>query len=232
VAARPALSRPAAPAKAVDASAASASKPAAAAAGAAAAQAPATASSNEARTALVQADAVYAEAKAGTASFEAARAAYEDVIALAAVRSTEAVAAQTRLDEIAAREEIERLQSDYARYEDERRAEIAAAEAELEAIRIKKDPLWGGRFQARGWIERAARTDGDEVWVVRWSGRETAEIVCSSGRYDLSTFAQFEVGVSGVTTRGAQPSGIGQQSRPVVLDAARIEILSGRRPRR
>jgi len=106
----------------------------------------------------VRADALYSEAKAGTSTLSAARGAYEDVIAVAAVGSTEAVAAQTRLDEIAAREEIERLQTDYARYEEQRKQEIAAAEAELEAIRVKKDPLWGGRFQARGWIERVSPT--------------------------------------------------------------------------
>jgi hypothetical protein len=174
----------------------------------------------EARAMLAEAETRMAAVRAGEGDLQAARAAYEKVLDLAPA-TAEASAARAALEELDTREELERLKADIAAYDEQRQKDLEAARRELEELEARKDPLRSGRFQARGWLERAKRRDGTDSWIVRWAGEPTAEVVCTSGRYDLSVFADHEVGVVG----SSAPGGAG---RPKVIDAARIEVLSGR----
>jgi hypothetical protein len=64
--------------------------------------------------------------------------------------------------------------------------------------------------------------------VLRFSGEDTAELVCFSGRYDLSVFEGFELGVNGELLRGPIEASAGRTFRAQQLNVARIEVLSGR----
>ena len=168
-----------------------------------------------------------ADIRAGSSrEFAAARAAYEDVVRLAP-NSVDAGIAASRLDELTAREDVVRLEADMLAFEERRREEVARAQAELAAAQKSKDPLWG-RLQARGWLERTELENDQTAYVIRWAGKITTEVVCTSGRYDLSVFEGFEVGITGVTTRAAIEASLGQSARPVRIDASRIEVISGR----
>jgi len=181
----------------------------------------------EAHTSMEQAEGLMADIRAGRSQdFEAARSGFERVIELAP-RTVDAGIAQARLDELAARQDVVRLENDMRAFEQRRHEEIARAQAELATVQKSRDPLWG-RLQARGWLEREDRGEAGTFYVIRWAGKVTTEIVCTSGRYDLSIFEGFEVGITGVTTRAPIEASIGQSARPVRLDAARIEVISGR----
>ncbi len=205
--------------------------PAAAAGGSAAASsaAPTSASTGSpaaAQKALEEADKRLAEAKASAKpDYSAARAAYERVLE-ESPKGAAADTARLRLEEIAARQEILRIRAEAEGAESKRQAELAKADARLREASVSQDPNWG-RFQARGWLEREQRPDMPPRYVVRWGGKTVAEVVCTSGRYDLSAFESFEVGLMGVTLRGAvaQDGGAGD---PMKFDATRIEVISGR----
>jgi hypothetical protein len=189
----------------------------------------------DARNAMESAEALMIEIRAGKSTdFEVARSGYQQVIQLAP-RSVDAGVARARLDELNARQDVVRLENDMRAFEERRRQEVARAQDELATAQKNRDPLWG-RLQARGWLEPApgsknTNASGEEIprtYVIRWAGKVTTEVVCTSGRYDLSVFEGFEVGVTGVTTRAPIEASIGQPARPVRLDAARIEVISGR----
>jgi hypothetical protein len=191
------------------------------------APAAAPASSAEARDALAQAEELLAKIRSGESTdFDAARAAFRHVLDVAP-RSAEAKIALSRLEEIDARADVVRLQEDMQAYEADRQEERARAEEDLRELQAKKDPLWGGRLQARGWLERSP--DDPKTFVVRWGGEVTTELVCTSGRYDLDVFEGYEIGATGIVTRQATPPAIGQAARPERIDASRIEVISGRR---
>ena len=63
--------------------------------------------------------------------------------------------------------------------------------------------------------------------MLSWSGKDVAEVVCHSGRYDLSVFKNFEIGINGRTLRGAVEASAGRARAPQI-DVARIEVLGGR----
>jgi hypothetical protein len=179
-----------------------------------------------AQTALAEAEKRMAEARASAApDFSAARAAYERVIE-ESPKSAAADTARLRLEEIAARQDILKIRAEAEAAEGKRQAELAKADARLREASVSQDPNWG-RFQARGWLERDAQPGAPPRYVVRWGGKTVAEVVCTSGRYDLSAFESYEVGLMGVTLRGAiaQEGGAGD---PVKFDATRIEVISGR----
>src|SRR6185369_155906 len=68
------------------------------------------------------------------------RAAYEKVVA-ASPKGASADTAHRRLDEIAAREEIQLLKQDAEAYEKKRQEELGKAEARLREASRKQDPL-------------------------------------------------------------------------------------------
>ncbi len=204
------------------ASAPKSEKPAADAAKLTAAQAPGAASTASAATAataasdLAKANELYEKARTTeNGDFAPAKAAYQKVIDTAP-NSSSAEAARAGLEKIGLHEEIARIKSDKAAQEVDRQARLARAEKDLREASLGSDPLWG-RFQTRGWLER----EGDH-WAVRWAGKVTSEIVCTSGRYDLTLFQGFQLGITGALQRGAGSDG------PARFDVRRIEVLDGR----
>lgn len=190
----------------------------AAAAKPAGAQAPSAPAANSAgaATELATANSLYEKAR-GSANpdFTQAKASYQKVIDLAP-KSSAADSARAGLEKIGLHEEIARIKADKAAHEVDRQARLARAEKDLREASLGSDPLWG-RFQTRGWLER----EGDH-WAIRWAGKVTSEIVCSSGRYDLSLFQGFQLGITGALQRGAGSDG------PARFDVRRIEVLDGR----
>lgn len=144
---------------------------------------------------------------------------------------TMAAQANLRLQQIDAHEEIQRIKNDRTLRDSQRGDRLADAERRLREANLSQDPLWG-RFQARGWLVREPDIAGTPPrFVVYWAGQPSAEIVCSSGRYDLSKFDQFEVGVQGTVLRSAVTGTETVAARPGRIDAARIEVLSARAAR-
>ena len=176
---------------------------------------------------LAEADKLMKTAQASpTPDFTAAKAAYAAVIAKAP-EGAAASSARTKLEEIAIREEIVRLKSDKEKLEGERAGKLAEAEARLKQVEISKDPLWG-RFQARGWLEKREAPGMVPRYAVTWGGKETAEIACGNGRYELDAFVGCEIGVLGVTQRAAVAGAAGEPGTPARVEATRIEVISTR----
>lgn len=175
---------------------------------------PASAGVQSAASDLAAADELY-KAAIASGDFGAAKAAYQKVVD-AAPNSSAADSARAGLQKISLHEEIARIKADKAALESDRAARLASAEKDLREASLSSDPLWG-RFQARGWLEK----EGDK-WIVRWAGKVTSEVVCSSGRYDLALFEGFQLGVSGALQRGAGSDG------PARFDVRRIEVLDAR----
>lgn len=156
--------------------------------------------------------------------FEPVRAAYKKVLDQSQKGPT-ADLTRSRIDEIAIREEIQKIKADSEVLEVKRQEELEKANARLREVSIKQDPLWG-RFQARGMLERDAKSPGVPRWYVRWGGKTVAEVVCGSGRYDLETFAGSEIGLIGITVRAAIAANGANEGSPVRIDATRIEVIS------
>lgn len=158
--------------------------------------------------------------KAPSPNWTAVKSAYQRVIQ----ETPSGVASDTarlRLQEIDARVELAELHAQAANAEQQRQATLVKKTEELRDAGLHNDPLWG-RFQARGWIEKEG-----ERYLVRWANRTRSQLTCSAHRYDLDAFVGFEVGVIGTNTRAASGS-----EQPAVIDAARIEVLSGAGTRR
>ncbi len=165
---------------------------------------------------LAKANELYDAACASEAQdFTAAKSAYDKVIQ-AAPTSLAADEARSKLEKIGLHEDLARIKADKAAMEADRVKRLAEAEKNLREANLPNDPLWG-RFQARGWLERS----GDH-WVVRWAGKVTSEVFCSSGRYDLSLFEGYQLGVIGALTRTASGE------TPARFDVRRIEVLDAR----
>lgn len=185
--------------------------------------------SSEARQAIRDADRLFEAARATTdKDFTAARAAYEHAL-MVAPKGTVADRANARLEEITAHEKLESLRDEISAAEAERAAERARLQRELdESNRRRSDPLVG-RYQARGWLEaRKVRGADEPIYLIRWAGSEQAELISSDGRYDLSLFVGYEVGVVGGTSRAPIPASSSTIARPVQFDVMKIEVISGR----
>lgn len=147
------------------------------------------------------------------------RGAYEKVLELAPDAPTQNLV-QSRLELVGLREELARIRVDLAENRvrnEERKKEL---EVEIAEANRKKDPLWG-RFTVRGWLVEEKGEEGP-VYLVRWAGDTEAQIVCTSGRYELDQFLSYEVGVEGyrVPLDGALA--------PVRIDVRKLEVISGR----
>lgn len=155
-------------------------------------------------------------------AIEAVRAAFGAVLELKPDAPTRALVEQ-RQRELDLREELARDRALIA-LERQRREELRADyERQIAEASLKRDPLWG-RFQERGWLEQSEISGQDTVYRVRWGGDAGPRVVCTSGRYDLSVFAGFELGIEGFPLRGAKIEGAHVAS----IDVSRIEVLSGR----
>lgn len=136
--------------------------------------------------------------------------------------------ARLQLQRVELHEEIQRIQNDRSVMESTRGERLTAAQRRLAEANQSQDPLWG-RFQARGWIVREQPVAAAAPrFVVFWAGRPTAEIVCSSGRYDLSKFTDFEVGITGAVLRPGVSGSDSSGARPARIDVTRLEVLGAR----
>jgi hypothetical protein len=136
--------------------------------------------------------------------------------------------AKHRIEQVGWHMEIESIRKDASLRDSQRAEKLADAERRLREANMSQDPLWG-RFQARGYlIKEQPVASQPPRYIVMWAGKPTYEIVCSSGRYDLSVFDQFEVGVTGAILRSAVAETDTVAARPGRIDAARIEVLAAR----
>jgi hypothetical protein len=96
----------------------------------------------------------------------------------------------------------------------------------------KRDPYFG-RFDARGWlVPLYAKGQETPTYMLRWGGADVAEVVCFSGRYDMSVFAGYELGVNGAQLRSAMEASAGTPGRVPQLDVRRLEVLASRSGKR
>jgi len=164
----------------------------------------------------------------GTPDYAGAIAAYEAVLKVSDGGPTADVArgrirlAQSYAEAHALREELENEKA---------ALDSALAKREEERTAARERDVYEGRFASRGWLESAPVLGGDPVWVLRWSGDRVAEVVCTSGRYDLSLFAGFEIGIDGDVLRGPLLAADQSVARPQQVDVRRIEVLAGRQTR-
>lgn len=208
---------------------AAASSAAAPKAGGAQAQ-PATAGAQNVAEALRQANSMLAAERkvdqdGGSPNYAAVIAAYEAVLALEP-KGPSADVAQGRIETAKLLADAHQLKDELQTERAEREAKLAVARREMELA--KSRDAFFGRFEARGWIEQRRLPGRSEpVWMLSWSGKDVAEVVCHSGRYDLSVFKDHELGINGRTLRGAVEASSGVP-RPMQIDVSRIEVLAGR----
>jgi hypothetical protein len=188
-------------------------------------------SGKDAVSALRQAETLFAAEMAkddagSIPDYGAVRAAYEQVLALE-TEGPSAARARARLDEVGLRAEAYRLRHELELERARREAEARAARERMEQAG-DRDPFYG-RFDSRGWLERRIEPGTTEpVWVLRWSGEDSAELVCFSGRYDLSVFEGYELGINGQMLSGPIEASAGRAMRAARFDVRRIEVISGR----
>ncbi|HPF14528.1 MAG: hypothetical protein H6829_03775 [Planctomycetes bacterium] len=93
---------------------------------------------------------------------------------------------------------------------------------------LKRTASWG-RFQARGWVEMET-IEGEPHYYVRWEGERQSELACGSGRYDLSFYVGYQVGVQGSTRRAAMAPTLETAASLRLIDVARLEVIAGSAP--
>jgi hypothetical protein len=185
----------------------------------------------EVTTALADAEAALAherkvEEQGGVPNYASAREGYEKVLAAAPAGSSAEVA-RDRIGLCKAYEEAYSLRNTLQQ-------QRAALEATLkkrddDMARAAKRGVFDGRYDVRGWVEKRMLPGDDiPIYLVRWAGDQTAEVVCTSGRYDLALFVDFEIGVNGRELRGPISGPTPALTRPRELDISRIEVISGR----
>jgi len=162
-----------------------------------------------------------------TPDYAAAKAAFEHVLELSRTGPS-ADLAQQRIKLCSTYEEAYKLTLELKAHE----------AARADAMRRREDALsranrgvFDGRFDARGWVERVVvKGEQQPIYLLRFGGSSSAELVCTSGRLRLEDFLDVEVGVSGRELRGAVVGPTAALSRPRELDVTRLEVLSARRP--
>lgn len=116
--------------------------------------------------------------------------------ALVAKGGPVAVEARAELRTVATLIEAAHLRADLERERQRRAEEARAAQEAVWKSSKEKDPF-GGVFPARGVVERRTSTNGIPRFFLRFGQETVCELTCTSGRYDLSTYAGVEVGVHG-----------------------------------
>jgi hypothetical protein len=149
-----------------------------------------------------------------------AKAIYSAVLAKAPSGSPVAITAKNGLVQVDAYESIEELQRKLDKERVDRDLRESERQAELERRTSENTPL-KGRYDARGWVESRPMPNGEMGWYLRFGGKDSCRIQCTSGRYDIGMYEGYEVGVAGRMTNEA---GAAQVS----CDMRSIEVLSGR----
>jgi len=170
-----------------------------------------------------------AEQSGGTPDYAAARTQFEQAAQLSGAGPS-AELAQQRVKLCASYEAawnltLELKQHEAARADAVRRREDALARAD-------KRGVFDGRFDARGWVERVSvKGEQQPIYLLRFGGAASAELVCTSGRLNLEDFLDVEIGVTGRELRSAIVGPTAALSRPRQLDVTRLEVISARKPK-
>jgi hypothetical protein len=172
----------------------------------------------EARVALEEARALLAAEKAKeTPDFAPVESALQ---ALVATGGAIAIEARAELRTLGLEREAAALRAELQAERQRRSEEVLDKQQEVWEKSKLKDPL-GGVFAARGVVERRTNAEGIGRFFLRFGTDTTAELVCTSGRYDLSAFNGTEVGVHGseiASRTGEFPT----------YEVARLEVLAVR----
>lgn len=159
------------------------------------------------------------------ADFERAIYAYDVVVEIAPAGSLVVDEANRKRNQARAHQHLAAARAGLARgrVQDEERLRDLRAEREREE---NAHTVTWGRFMGRGWVEsRKIRTE--RRWFLRWGGEEVYEITCLNGRYDLTLFEGYEIGVKGSTLRAARLATDELQAQVPLLDVYSIEVIEG-----
>lgn len=183
------------------------------------------------RTADKKLDGERAKLKSGVApDFAGVRKLYEEAVLYAGDDKDLGDTLKNRLAEVDTLADAAKLRREMEAKLAETEAAKAARDRKVKEAAAVRDPF-AGRFDARGWVEKVTFAGQPTSYRLRYGGEVVAEIVCNSGRYDLDVFLNFDVGVNGLELRTEQPGTTGIATTPRVLDARRIEVISGRAAR-
>ncbi|HVS17127.1 MAG TPA: hypothetical protein VMT18_00910, partial [Planctomycetota bacterium] len=189
----------------------------------------------EIQSALQEAETAFAtqrrvDESGGAPDYAVVISAYEAVAAMGPSGTTADTVA-SRLSEVRARRDAYQIRLEL---EAERERRLREAEIANERIREAgdRDPFFG-RFAARGWLVPVyAKGQTTPTYLLKWGGDDVAEVVCFSGRYDLSVFSGFELGVNGPQLRSAIEASAGRPGSVPQLDVQRVEVLASRATKR
>ncbi|MEO0661336.1 MAG: SH3 domain-containing protein, partial [Planctomycetota bacterium] len=134
--------------------------------------------------------------------------------------------AEDRLEQARVQMEFVSLREEFAVSKQRSDAEIRRIDRMLEARQKRKTARWG-RYEERGWIE-ARPTGSESRWYLVFGGETVAEVRCLSGRYDLDVFEGYEIGVIGREIAPVVRATATSLPEARVVDAQRIEVISGR----
>jgi hypothetical protein len=140
--------------------------------------------------------------------------------AVVARGGTVALEARAELRTLATLREASVLRADLEKERARRAQEVLDKQQEVWTKSRDKDPF-GGVFAARGVVERRTSSNGIARFYLRFGGDIACELVCSSGRYDLSIFAGTQVGIHG--TEIASRTG-----EVPTFEVGRVEVLTVR----
>tara|TARA_R110002126_G_scaffold23750_13_gene82971 strand:- start:8006 stop:9241 length:1236 start_codon:yes stop_codon:yes gene_type:complete len=185
--------------------------------------------------ALADADKIYdaVKVKSGVTAMEVepALTAYQKVLNLAPASSTTYQVAERRLAQAEILYQIAMLNDREMLRDQQNQARITELN-QKEADRIaSQHPNWG-RFNGRGWLEKDEGPGKPTRWYLRWSGERKVEVLSSSGRYDLSNYEGYQIGIQGTTRREATAVTLETDAQLRLLDVFKIEVISGGRASR
>jgi len=172
----------------------------------------------EARKALEDARAALERERAkDTPDLDPIESALQGVVSLGGAAAVEA---RAELRTVATLREAVALKAELERERARRAEEVLEKQQEVWARSREKDP-YGNLFAVRGVVERRTGAEGITRFYLRFGGRIAGELTCSSGRYDLATFAGTEIGVHG--------SEIDSRTGEVpTFEVTRLEVLTVR----
>ncbi|MEO6708625.1 MAG: hypothetical protein ABIP42_03560, partial [Planctomycetota bacterium] len=180
---------------------------------------------------LKLADAALArERVADKPEFTAVREQYERVLASVKDGATHDMA-KRGLHEIDALSQAHALKAEMEAEKQRTASEAEERQRQIDNIKNNNDP-YKDRFVSRGWVEKRNVPGQQPTFILRWGGDQVSEVVCLDGRYDLAAFNGYEIGVKGDEKRAFIPGSISRAAVPRLINATRIEVLSGRQAAR
>lgn len=155
---------------------------------------------------------------------------YRAILDAAPEGSAVADTAARRLKQADMRVHIETLREDLEASRQRTAEEIRQIDVFLDSRKKRSSARWG-KYEERGWVE-ARRIDGQTRWYMTFGGETVSELRCQSGRYDLNVFEGFEIGVVGREVAPVVRATSTSLAEARIVDATRIEVISGSGRRR